>query len=166
MSFEREAPAAKSKREQVGESDPLGPIGEAMTDSLEMLAIHVMEGSSLDATADALAAMESQRQGYQDEAIAAYLRTENKLRHPALKLNLGGLLLLRDRPEEAVRHLNEAVQMPQLTAGALHGLGQAYSKQGKQKQAVRFLLQSLQAVDTSLAVDAEEASELNSVYGS
>jgi tetratricopeptide (TPR) repeat protein len=162
-SFEREAPV-KGRREPIGESDPLGPIGEAMTDSLGMLAIHVMEGSSLDATADALAAMEAQRQGYQDEAISAYQRADGKLRHPALKLNLGALLLLRDRPDEAIKHLNEAIQHPQLTAGALHGLGQAYSKQGKQKQAVRYLLQSLQAVDTSLAVDSEEASELNSVY--
>ena len=163
-SFERDAPAPKGKREQIGESDPLGPIGEAMTDALGMLAIHVMEGVSLDATSDALAGMESQRQGYQDEAIAAYQRAEGKMRHPALKLNLGALLLLRDRPDEAIRHLTDVIQHPQLLAGGLHGLGQAYHKQGKQKQAVRFLLQSLQAVDTSLAVDAEETSELNAVY--
>ena len=163
-SFEREAPTPKGKRDQVGESDPLGPIGEAMTDALGMLAIHVMESVSLEGAADALAGMEAQRQGYQDEAIEAYQRAEGKMRHPALKLNLGALLLLRDRPDEAIRHLNDVIQHPQLMAGGLHGLGQAHFKLGKHKQAVRYLLQSLQAVDTSLAVDAAETSELNSIY--
>lgn len=163
ISFEHDA-APKSKRDQIGEADPLGPIGEAMTDALGMLAMYVMEADSLDAVGDALAAMEAQRQGYHDEAISAYQRAEGKLRHPALQLNLGGLLLLRDRADEATRHLSEVVEMPQLASGALHGLGQAYLKLGKQKQALRYLLQSLQAVDTSLAVDSDETDELNSIY--
>lgn len=162
-SFERDT-APKSRREQVGDADPLGPMGEAMTDALGMLAIHVMEGDALEAAADAMAAMEAQRQGYQDEAISAYLRADSHLRHPSLKLNLGALLVLANRPDEAVRHLNEAMQFQPLAPGALHGLAQAYFKQGKQKQALHYLLQSLQSVDTGLAMDDDEADELNSIY--
>lgn len=164
MSFEHEAAPPKSKRDQIGESDPLGPIGEAMTDALGMLAIYVMEADSLDVVGEALGAMESQRQGYLDEAITAYQHAENKLRHPALQLNLGALLLMRDRADEATRHLNNAAEMPQLAPGALHGLGQAYFKQGKHKQALRYFLQSLQVVDTSFAADADETHELLSIY--
>jgi tetratricopeptide (TPR) repeat protein len=43
-------------------------------------------------------------------------------------------------------------------------MGQAYFKQNKHKQALRYLLNSLQAVDTSLAMDDDESSELNTIY--
>ncbi len=162
-SFERDT-GVKSKREQVGEADPLGPLGEAMTDALGMLAIHVMEGDAMEAAGDAMAAMEAQRQGYQEDAISAYQRADGHMRHPALKLNLGGLLVMANRSDEAVRYLNEAIQFPALAPGALHGLAQAYFKQGKQKQALRYLLQSLQNVDTELAMDDDEELELNSIY--
>ena len=163
VSFERET-AAKSKRELVGDSDPLGPIGEAMTDALGLLAMHVMEADSLEAAGDALAAMEAQRQGFQEDAINAYLRAESRMRHPALELNLGALLLAQNRADEAARHLTEVVEMPQLASGALHGLGQAYFKQNKHKQAMRYLLQSLQTVDAGLAMDEDEANQLHSIY--
>jgi tetratricopeptide (TPR) repeat protein len=163
-SFDRETATKTPKRDQIGASDPLGPLGEAMTDALGLLAVYVMEADSLDAAGDALAAMEAQRQGFQEEAIGAYLRAESKLRHPALELNLGALLLAQNRADEAVRHLSSVAEMPQLASGALHGLGQAYFKQNKHKQAMRYLLQSLQSVDTSLAMDDDEASQLHSIY--
>lgn len=112
---------------------------------------------------DALQAMELQRQGVQDQALEAYLRAEPRLTHPALKMNLGGLLLLQNRFDEAVKHLGEAATNPQLSAGAYHALGKAYYGLGKQKQAIRFLLQSLQAVDTALAMD-ENPENLNDLY--
>src|SRR5262249_1533364 len=46
-------------------------------------------------------------------------------------------------------------------AGAFHALGKAYFSQGKQKQAARYLIQSLQAVDTALN---EDEGELTSLY--
>jgi tetratricopeptide (TPR) repeat protein len=46
----------------------------------------------------------------------------------------------------------------------MHALGQAYFKMGKQKQAARYLIQSLQAVDSALAVNEAEEAELQSVY--
>jgi tetratricopeptide (TPR) repeat protein len=155
----------KISQAPIGDSDPLGPMGEAMTDALGLLASFVIEGGRLDASGgDALQAMELQRQGLNDEAIAAYLRAEPRLNHPALKMNLGGLLVLSNRPEEAIKHLGEAGMHPQLAAGAFHALGKAYYDTGKHKQASRYLIQSLQTVDTSLAMDNEDIDDLNSLY--
>ncbi len=152
-------------REEIGEADPLGPIGEAMAEALSALAAHVVESGDLDAAgSDALQAMELQRQGLYEEAIKAYERAAPHMRHPALKLNLGALLLLAGRPDEAVKHLGEAAVVPDLSAGAYHGLGQSYFKMGRHKQASRFLIQSLQAVDTTLAADVDEVQELIEVY--
>jgi tetratricopeptide (TPR) repeat protein len=153
------------ERITIGEANPLGPMGEAMTVALGGLAAYVVESGMLDAAGgDALQAMEFQRQDRHTEAIDAYLRAEKKLRHPTLKMNLGALLLLNDRPEDAIKHLGEATLDPGLAAGAMHALGLAYQKTGKQKQASRYLIQSLQAVDSSLTVDQEEAAELDSIY--
>jgi tetratricopeptide (TPR) repeat protein len=109
-------------------------------------------------------AMEFQRQALNDQAIEAYLRAAPRLNHPALKMNLGGLLILAERADDAIKHLGEATMHPQLAAGAFHALGRAYFSVGKQKQATRYLIQSLQAVDTSLASDGREIEELTSVY--
>lgn len=152
-------------REDVGEADPLGPVGEAMTEALGLLAGHVVESGNLDAAgSDALQAMELQRQGLHEEAIKAYERAAPHMRHPALKLNLGALLLLAGRPDEAIKHLGEAAIVTDLSAGAYHGLGQSYFRMGRHKQASRFLIQSLQAVDTTLAADVDEVQELVEVY--
>jgi tetratricopeptide (TPR) repeat protein len=160
-----EPDVSHDRRAEVGEADPLGPMGEAMTDALGLLATYVIEGGNLDAAGgDALQAMELQRQGLNEQAIEAYLRAAPKLNHPALKMNLGGLLVLAERGEEAIKHLGEAAMHPQLGAGAYHALGKAYFSVGKQKQATRYLIQSLQAVDTSLAVDGREIEELTGVY--
>ncbi|MEQ8675099.1 MAG: tetratricopeptide repeat protein [Aggregatilineales bacterium] len=159
--------AADEARAKIGEADPRGPMGEAMTAALGSLAAFVVESGSLDeAGGDALQGMELQRQGMPDKAIEAYKRAEPRLRHPSLKLNLGALLLDADHPDEAVKHLGEAVMDKELSAGALHALGKAYHKLGKHKQASRYLTQSLQAVDTSLAMNEQEIAELTDVYSS
>lgn len=147
------------------EADPLGPIGETMTDSLGMLAMYVMESGALNAASgDALLAMELHRQGIRDQAIEAYKRAEGKLKHPALELNLGGLLLLEERNDEAIRHLADAVVSPQLAAGAFHGLGKAYASLGKHKQALNYLIQSLQAVDIANAPRNEDEVRVAALY--
>lgn len=154
------------EEEAIGAAHPLGPMGEAMNDALVLLASHVVEGGSLDAAgADALQAMEWQRQGLTDEAIGAYQRAESTLRHPALKLNLGALLLLANQPDEAVKHLGEPTLHPRLSPGAYHALGQAYFQMGEHHKAAQFIIQSVQAVDTNLAVDQDEVAELEGLYG-
>ncbi|MDX2139486.1 MAG: tetratricopeptide repeat protein [Chloroflexota bacterium] len=149
----------------VEENDPLGPMGEAMTEALKMLATHVVESGMMDASgASALQALEYQRQGLHDEAIAAYKRAEPKLKHPALKLNLGALLVLQDQPDEAIKQLGEAINNSQLAAGAYHALGLAYQKQKKYRQAIKWLIQSLQAVDAAQSLSDDEAVELSTMY--
>lgn len=149
----------------VGDADPLGPMGEAMTDALEMLATYVIESGDLDlAGSHALQAMELQRQGLHDQAITAYEVAESTLRHPALKLSLGAMLLLTDQPDKATKHLGEAITASELSAGAFHGLGKSYYKMGKHKQASRYLLQCLQTVDSNLAKSVEEVQSLSEIY--
>ena len=117
------------------EGDPRGPIGEAINQALNLLAAHVLESGMLDATdADALQAMELQRQDARAEAIAAYQRAANGLSHPALQMSLGGLLLQQDQPLDAIRHLEAAQKLPELSIGAMHALGMGYTRIGKQKQ--------------------------------
>jgi tetratricopeptide (TPR) repeat protein len=167
---EDERPEKRSTGEQrrvapeVKEADPLGPMGEAMTEALGLLASYVIESEDMDAIGDAMQAMEMQRQSLKDMAIEAYLRAEPRMRHPALKMNLGGLLLQADRADEAVKHLSEAVTSPELQAGAFHALGWAYFKLGKHKQAVKNLIRALQNVDEALAMNANEAAELIETY--
>ncbi len=149
----------------IGDSDPLGPMGEAMNEALMLLAQYVVESGSLDASgAAAMQAMELQRQEAYEEAISAYLQAESGLRHPALKMNLGALCVLAQRPQDAINHLSDAIIDPKLSAGALHALGQAYYQLGQHKKASQYLVQSLQAVDTSLSMSSEENQELLSTY--
>ena len=149
----------------IASADPLGPMGEAMGQALVALAAYVVESGSLDAAgADALQAMELQRQDMTEKAIAAYQRAEPRMDHPALKLNLGVLLLMNNQPEEAARYLSDVTVDADLSSGALHALGKTYHELGKEKQASRYLIQSLQAVDISLAMDQQETSELMEVY--
>ncbi|HEX2621532.1 MAG TPA: hypothetical protein VHL11_15345, partial [Phototrophicaceae bacterium] len=156
---------SESEREKVGESHPLGPMGEAMSLALGALAAAVIESGMLDAAGgDTMQAMQLQRQEQYADAIAAYQRAEPKIRHPALKLNLGVLLVLNNQPSDAIKHLGEAMIDGTFAAGAMHALGMAYLKLGKQKQAARYLIQSLQAVDSSLAVNDSEEAELQSLY--
>jgi tetratricopeptide (TPR) repeat protein len=153
----------------VTESDPMGPMGEAMNEALGALAIHVMEQSgTFNIATDALQGMEAQRQGLNEDAIVAYQRAEGRVRHPALKMNLGGLLVLQNRADDAVKHLGEATTSPAFAAGAYHALGMAYFKLGRQKQASRFLLQALQTVSDDPMMGVESSSvfdDLTNVLG-
>ena len=145
------------------EGDPRGPVGEAINQALNLLAAHVLESGMLDATAaDALQAMELQRQDARAEAIAAYQRAVAKLPHPALQMNLGGLLLQQDQPEDAVKHLEAAMKQPELSIGSMHALGMTYTKMGKQKQASRYLVEALQRIDTTR--NGASAAETHGVY--
>lgn len=153
------------KVQAVVEADPLGPMGETMSEALGMLAMFVMEGGALDASGgDALQALELQRQGIHDQAILAYQRAAARLNHPALKMNLGGLLVLSNRFDEAIKQLGEAAMHPQLSGGAFHALGKAYLGLNKHKQAINYLLQAAQAVDSLSAMQGESDMQIAAVY--
>ncbi len=147
------------------DANPLGPMGEAMSDAMTMLATHVVETGLMDATgASALKALELQRQEMTAEAIDAYRAAEGRLKHPALKMNLGGLLVLQDQADEAIKHLGEAMNNPQLAAGAYHAIGLAYRQTGRYRQAVKMLLQALQMTDSANILTDDEAVEISTTY--
>src|SRR5690606_2046750 len=93
-----------------------------------------------------------------------YEHADSKLRHPAIKMNLGALLVRNNRASDAIKPLMDAINHPQMAAGAYQGLGQAYLALDKPRQSVKYLLQCLQMVDSSQALLAEESDELNSIY--
>ncbi|MCC6613280.1 MAG: tetratricopeptide repeat protein [Anaerolineae bacterium] len=159
--------ASKSHGAQQPEEldDPLGPMGEAMTEAMAILATHVVEAGMMDATgASALQALEAQRQEMYPQAIEAYLHAEPKLRHPALKLNLGALLILQNEPGEAAKHLSEAINHPTLALGAYQGLGLAYKMQGKYRQAVKWLMQAIEGVDAAQALTDQDRVDISTTY--
>ncbi|GAB5490377.1 MAG: hypothetical protein Phog2KO_05920 [Phototrophicaceae bacterium] len=154
-------------RADVGEAHPLGPIGEALDEALVMLAEFVVEGELNQFVMYAMQGMEAQRQEHLDIAIDTYIEADNSgLNHPSLKMNIGGLLVLNEGYQDAIPYLEQAVHEPILAAGALHALGQAYYKLDKHKEASAYLIQSLRAVDTSLATTPHEEQELIGVYNS
>lgn len=163
--FDREAKRATSQmRAAVPEADPLGPLGEAMNIALTALAIGLMENDLTPAASDALAGLELQRQNVPGEAIAAYKRAEASIDYPALKLCLGGLLLGRDLPEDALSRLEQAALDPLFAAGALHGIGQALAKLRHYEDSNTALLRVIQAEDPAMHIDDPESTPLRGIY--
>lgn len=149
------------------ESDPRGPVGEAMGMALANLAAYAVEADLGQAVMFATQGMMMQRQEDPTAAIDSYQQAyEAGLRHPALQMNLGGLLILDGQAQAAVPHLEGALNDRDLIAGALHGLGQAYYKMGDQAQAAKYLIESLQAVDQELADSQQERVDLTQTYSS
>jgi tetratricopeptide (TPR) repeat protein len=145
--------------------NPLGPMGEAMDESLSLVASYVMESGGFNAAAgDALQALEYQRQGLYNEAITAYQRASKLLDHPALQMNLGGLMVLAENVGDAVNHLREASNEGRLVAGALHGLGICMVELGRHKSAMHYLLQAMQAVDAAVSDDIDMLSSGGELY--
>jgi tetratricopeptide (TPR) repeat protein len=152
-------------RADVGEANPLGPMGEAIDAALVMLAEEMMSGSLNESLMFVVQGMDAQRQDNLPQAVSAYQQAAKAgMRHPSLKMNLGALLVVSDQPKDALPQLMEAVNDKALSSGALHALGLAYFKLKQHKEASSFLIQSLQAVDTSLASTAEEERTLGGVY--
>lgn len=150
---------------EVGDADPRGPVGEAITEAMSLLAAHVVESGLNEYVMFAMQGMEFQRQEQLEQAIEAYEQAGSAgLRHPSLDMNLGGLKVLNGQAEDSIIFLERATSDPNLAGGALHGMGLAYFAEGDHKAASRYLIQSLRAVDTGLAVDTTEIDELNQVY--
>jgi tetratricopeptide (TPR) repeat protein len=147
------------------ESDPLGPMGDAMNEALEELATYIMSSGGFDAGGvEALQAMELQRQGLHSEAINTYQAATGRMDHPALKLNLGALLLLSERASDALQPLRAASEVEKLKAGAFHAMGQAYVSLEKYKSGLNYLAQSALLVDTSRALTEEDRQLAQNVY--
>ncbi len=151
--------------EEVGEADPRGPLGEATEDALGILAEFVVEQGLDMSVSFALQAMEQHRQSSFAEAIESYKQSlDAGMSHPALRLNLGALLLWSDQPSEGQKHFGDATMNETLAAGAFHGLGQCYYQTGDHKKASRFLIQSLQQVDMQSLANSSRLDDVGLVY--
>jgi tetratricopeptide (TPR) repeat protein len=154
-----------AEEEPDSSSDPLGPMGDAMNEALSSLATHIMMSGGFDAGGvEALQAMELQRQGLHNDAIKAYEQANQSMKHPALSMNMGALLLLSEQPDAAVFPLNDAMQDEQLATGAYHALGQAYYNQDQFKRGLAYLVQAAQRVEISRADSPDDMAEIQSIY--
>lgn len=153
-------------RSTVGESDPRGPLGEAIESGLETLAMYVFDTSSLDESGThAIQAIEYQRQGLAEEASGAYQRAiAGRMSHAAVFLNLGAMLLDLEEWQEAITNLEIAARDGKLAAGAMHGLAQAHTALGNFRAGARHLIQTLRLVDVGLAISPEEAEQISAIY--
>jgi tetratricopeptide (TPR) repeat protein len=150
----------------VGEADPRGPIGEAIENALAALATFVFESGNLDeGGSQAIQAIEHQRQELFEEAIGAYERAlAGKLRHPAVYLNLGAMQLEMERWSDARKNLEKAVEEPAFAAGAMHGLAMVHAISDEPRVAAHHLIETLRLVDVGLAINEDEATQLNAIY--
>lgn len=149
------------------EADPLGPMGEAMSAALSRLAEHIMMSGGFDAGGvQALQAMELQRQGLHVEAINAYVKANEELKHPALSMSLGALLLLSEQAKDAISPLKDAQRDDDLRVGAMHALGQAHYQLQQYKQSVTHLMRATESIDIEQTDSVEDRQEIQDVYTS
>lgn len=150
------------------QSDPRGPIGEAVELALEQLAIDIFSNEMMmmqQSGMNVIQAIEYHRQGAVEEAIGAYQRAESAgVTFPALFMNVGDLMIQRERWKDAISYLERVQNAPQLIAGASHGLGIAYMEMGKTRQATTYLIKTMQLVDMKMAISQDEAGQLGAVY--
>lgn len=155
---------AAAARAQAPDADPRGPLGEAIGEAMSSLAIFLMESDMTAASGDALTGLELQRQGVPGEAIAAYKRAEGAIHHPALKLNLGALLLERELPEDALKRFEDILFEPEFAVGALHGQGQALARLRRYSPSTTALLRVIQAEDPVMQVSDAGGAPLMGIY--
>jgi tetratricopeptide (TPR) repeat protein len=150
-----------------GESHPNGPLGEATEAALSALAEVVMGGDLSPASALVIQAIELHKNAEFAEAVDAYLKAETSgMRYSALNMCLGAVLLEVERWAEAETYLEKASGVTDYAAGAAHGLGKVYIGLNQPHRAAEELITALQLVDTSLAMNPDEASQLTAVYNS
>lgn len=164
-----DSPAAdmyEEERRAVGEADPRGPLGEAIEAALSSLAMYVFEsGMQEKGSAEAIQAIELQRENLTEEAIGTYERAVAAgMRHPGVYLNLGALHAQMQQWDKAIKNLEKATGESALAPGAMHGLSQAYSAMRNQRTAAYHLVQALRLVDVGLAINSDEAGQLSQIY--
>ncbi|MBO9309651.1 MAG: tetratricopeptide repeat protein [Chloroflexi bacterium] len=152
------APAASA------EAHVAGPLGEATEKALAHLAEYLLEGGLTVAEAQAIQGIELQKMGENAQAVRAFQAAEKQgIRHPALYMCLGSLLVTLGQWQEALQYL-ERVQDAAYAAGVAHGMGQAYVGLGQVRPAAEQFIRALRLADLQLAINPDEASQLTAVY--
>jgi tetratricopeptide (TPR) repeat protein len=149
----------------IGETHPDGPVGEATELALADLAEYVLSGDLSAATAQAIQAIELQKIGEDKAALEAFQRAESAgMRYPAIYMCLGKLAINLNKWSDGQKYLAKIQSEPKFQAGAAHGMGLAYMGLKQQHAASEQLIMALRLVDTALAMNPDEATELSAVY--
>jgi tetratricopeptide (TPR) repeat protein len=103
------------------------------------------------------------------QALALYKGLSNKNQTALVLRNIGSILSLKGRQDEALRFLEQALKLargkpvdPKLTAEVLNSLGIAYYRQGKMRQAEKHLNHALETVAASV-IDFDTAELLGNL---
>lgn len=146
------------------ESHVAGPLGEATEKALAHLAEHLLEGGLTMAEAQAIQGIELQKIGEHAQAVSAFQAAEKQgIRHPALYVCLGSLLITLGQWQSALQYLGR-VQDAAYAAGVAHGMGQAYLGLGQVRAAAEQFVRALQLADLQLVINPDEATQLTAVY--
>lgn len=153
------------KHDDIGDSNPEGPLGEATELALALLAELVLSEDLNAATTQTIQGIELQRLGENESAISIFLRAEaGGIRFPALSMCLGALYLKQEQWQDAQKYLDRVKGEKDFAAGVAHGLGRVFMGLKRPREAAEQLLKALRLADTGLAMHPDEASQLSAVY--
>ena len=111
-------------------------------------------------------ALDFQRQGLVDDAVAAYEQLLNAgVDRPEVHFNLGLLFQEKLRWREAIHHLSIVQDHKDYKLGTLFAVGECYRAQGKIDLALSHLMEVLKLVDLAL-VSREQADDVIQLYES
>ena len=111
-------------------------------------------------------ALDFQRQGLVDDAVAAYEQLLNAgVDRPEVHFNLGLLFQEKLRWREAIHHLSMVQDHKDYKLGTLFAVGECYRAQGKIDLALSHLMEVLKLVDLAL-VSREQADDVIQLYES
>jgi tetratricopeptide (TPR) repeat protein len=150
---------------EVSGDHPDGPLGEATDKALASLAEFALSSDLNAATAQVIQAIEMQKIGENQAAIESFQRAEQAgLRHPAMFMCLGALLVAEEQWADAQEYLDKVKNEEMYQAGAAHGMGRVFMGLDQPRAAAESLIKALRLVDTSLALAQGEVDELAAVY--
>ncbi len=120
---------------------------------------NVRSGNKLQLISSLTQGIDLQSKGDSRAAIPFFEKAVKAgMEHAALDLVLGTAYFDGERYKEAVKYFQSAAQHPGYAAGAFFGAGVCYGREGKMKEAIGYLLRSLQAVDQTTVPEAQVAS--------
>ncbi|MBX3062835.1 MAG: tetratricopeptide repeat protein [Anaerolineae bacterium] len=162
---DRPEPEATTEELAAADSNPEGPLGESTDKALGDLAEFVLDGDLSAATAQAIKGIELHKIGEYEQAAISYMKAETQgLNFPALSMCLGSLFIKVKRWQDAQKYLDKMLPVKEYEAGAAHGLGMVMMGLNEQRKASDYLLRAVKAIDIGLALNEEEASQLEAVY--
>src|SRR5258708_32222362 len=149
----------------LADSHPNGPLGDATEKAPVSIAEIVLSGDLAPASAGIIEAIELQKIEEYQQASEDYQQADGAgMRYPAMYMNMGAVLVAMEDWTEAEKFLNRVTEDKEFAAGAAHGLGLVYVGLNQPRKAAEKLITALKLVDTSLALNPDEVTELNAVY--